>query len=380
MRRKLQDRAGGPAKTVGLAIGAATLATGRPDAAQTRPRTARLDREQAQQLEGEEVLTLADAAMAGEPTPSDFAVRWQNDFLKAQRGTFVPFTLTIDASTFTRPAALVYIRAARRSDTNRELNDKQPRREQEKEDDGPRANQEFAVDAIFPVEFRVERSGGARVSRGFSAPPGDYDVIVVVRERIDPEAPQAKVKAAVLTQALSVPDFWSGAFTTSTVIVADRLVSLSQPLSAEELLERPYVIGRNDIAPAEDRLFGKNEEIIVVLLVYSPTVANGKFDVRVEYHFFRRGGAAAHANTKTEEVAHPPALEGERYFNRTDPQRFNPELMGSQFDPAAGQPLMAGQGVPLAAFEPGDYRLAIVVTDRLSGRSITREVLFTVVS
>ena len=44
--------------------------------------------------EGEAILALADAAMAGKAVPADFDVQWQNDFVKAQRGTFVPFTLT----------------------------------------------------------------------------------------------------------------------------------------------------------------------------------------------------------------------------------------------------------------------------------------------
>ncbi len=70
--------------------------------------------EQSHRLEGDAILALADAAMAGRSVPSDFDVEWQNDFIKAQRGTFVPFTLTVDASRLSRPAALVYVRAARR--------------------------------------------------------------------------------------------------------------------------------------------------------------------------------------------------------------------------------------------------------------------------
>ena len=50
---------------------------------------------QTQRLEGEAILALADAALEGRPVPVDFRVEWQNDFLKAQRGTFVPFTLTV---------------------------------------------------------------------------------------------------------------------------------------------------------------------------------------------------------------------------------------------------------------------------------------------
>jgi hypothetical protein len=41
---------------------------------------------------------------------------------------------------------------------------------------------------------------------------------------------------------------------------------------------------------------------------------------------------------------------------------------------------MAGQGVPLAAFPEGEYRLLIRITDRISKRSLEREVAFTVQS
>ena len=72
------------------------------------------------------------------------------------------------------------------------------------------------------------------------------------------------------------------------------------------------------------------------------------------------------------------ALAGERYFNRTEPQRFNPAILGPTFDPVAGQPVLAGQGVPLAGFPGGEYRLSIRVTDRVAGRSLERHVTFTV--
>ena len=72
--------------------------------------------------------------------------------------------------------------------------------------------------------------------------------------------------------------------------------------------------------------------------------------------------------------------KAERYFNHTKPQRFTPVILGPQFDPAAGHPLMAGQGVPLAPFVEGEYRLVITVTDVVTGKSIARDVVFTVVS
>ena len=75
---------------------------------------------------------------------------------------------------------------------------------------------------------------------------------------------------------------------------------------------------------------------------------------------------------------HPPARPGEQYVTRTNPQRFNPSLMGPGFDPAAGTPVLAGQGILLAGFEPGEYRLGITVTDLLSRQSLSRDVAFTV--
>jgi hypothetical protein len=48
------------------------------------------------------------------------------------------------------------------------------------------------------------------------------------------------------------------------------------------------------------------------------------------------------------------------------------------FDPRSGEPVMAGQVVPLGGFEEGEYRLDVQVLDLLSGKSISRDVVFTV--
>jgi hypothetical protein len=336
--------------------------------------------EQAQRQEGQAVLTIADTAMAGKPVPSDFPIHWQNDFLKAQQGTFVPFTLTIDSAKLTSASVLMYVRAAPRGAAGPARNDgEKPERrtkgDRKKAESPPEA--QYPVDAIFPVDLSAGSGGTARIRRGFSVPPGEYDVYVVIRER--PAGRGAgSPKTAVIAQALSVPNFWSNELTTSSVILADRLNVLSEPISADELVERPYVIGQNDITPATDTKFKKDEELIVVFLVYNPTVTpEKKFDLQVEYHFFRVGqGTTADATAAA--APHPPEREGERYFNHTEPQRFNPAIMGAQFDPNAGHPVMAGQGIPLAGFEQGDYRLAIRVTDLISGKSLMRDVNFTV--
>ena len=315
--------------------------------------------------EGEAILAIADTAMAGKQTPADFALTWQNDFVKAQRGTFVPFTLTIEASKLSKSAALVYVRAMRRGLERTGRDRKEP--------------VAYPVDAIFPVELPREGAVPVRISRGFTVEPGDYDVFVIMRERIEPGASRPRPKAAVIRQTLIVPEFGSTDLTTSSLMVADRLTTLTEAVPTDRLAERPYAIGLNEITPAADLVFRRDEELIVVFLVYNPMVTSERlFDLKVEYHFFRQVGPGAHKGT--EGGARPPVAPrpGEMYFNRTEPQRFNPALMGSAFDPRSGEPVMAGQVVPLSGFESGQYRLDVQVTDLLSGKSVSRDVSFTV--
>ena len=276
-------------------------------ARQRNPAPSQRQAEQTQREEGEAILALADAALSGKGLPSDFSLQWQNDFVKAQRGTFVPFTLTADASQFTRRTALVYVRAIRRSE--------KPEPDSGERKRAARAGEEstYPVDAIFPVDLTHTAGQALRLSRGFSVTAGEYDVVVVMRERVDPEAPRTRPKASVLRQALSVPDFGSTELTTSSVILADRLTVLVEEVPADQLAERPYVIGRNEITPAVDRRFGRDEELIVVFLVYNPMVTpDRQFDVRVEYHFYRKIGVGQQADGEVGRGSHPPERTGER--------------------------------------------------------------------
>lgn len=336
---------------------AATARQVKPDSAQSR-----LD--QANRREGEAVLGLADAAMSGRPTASDFAIGWRNDFFKAQPGTFVPFTITIDRARVSAATALLYVRAAAHASAPARLASGDGR---------------FAFDTIFPVELSAEAGQPIRITRGFAVPAGVYDVYVVVRERpADPLDGKRQPRAAVLKQPLTVPDFWTGELATSSVLLANRIETLAAPLDPDDLLEQPYVIGTQAVDVAPVPRFRRDREVIVVFLIYNPTVtAEKRFDVQVDYHVFRRGGAAGPgAETDTD---HPPAQSGERYISHTVPQRFNPASLASTIDPAAGQPLLAGQGILLSSFQEGEYRIGITVTDLLSRKTLSRDVTFTVV-
>ena len=312
--------------------------------------------------EGEALLNLADAAMAGR-APSDFSIAWSNDFFKAQTGTFVPFTVTIDRSALTAADALMYVRAARR--------DALPARAR-----GGLVRYPF--DIIFPVAVSGPPGQPLRITRGFAVAPGDYDVYVALRERAaDPLASDRRLKGAVLKQPLTVPDFWTGELATSTVMLADRIDPVATPVTGDDVLERPYVIGSNEVHRATGTAFRRDRELIVVFLIYNPTVLPDKsFDIEVDYHLFRKDGAAAQtANGAADD--HPPARAGERYVTRTTPQRFKPAVMGADFDPASG-PIMAGQGILLSSFQEGEYRLGITVTDVMSRKSLSRDVTFRV--
>lgn len=321
--------------------------------------------EEANRREGEALVALADAAMAGRPAPSDFGLTWRNDFLKAQPGTFVPFTITIERDRVNAAAALLYVRAAARHATPARSRNEPLR---------------FAFDAIFPVELAAPAGQPIRITRGFAVPAGVYDVYVALRERpADPLASDAQVlRAAVLKQPLTVPDFWSGELATSTVMLANRIRTLSSPIDPDDLLEQPYVIGQNEVEIAPASTFRRDREMIVVFLIYNPTVtADKRFDVQVDYHVFQRGGG--NPPTPNGAADHPPARSGERYVSHTTPQRFNPASMGSPVDPAAGQPLLAGQGILLSSLQEGEYRIGIIVTDLLSRKTLSRDVTFTVV-
>jgi hypothetical protein len=349
----------------------------------------------AERTEGAAILNLADAAMRGKPVPSDFSVQWHADFLKAQEGTFVPFILTINGPSLPRSSALLYVRAVarktgrsgvparepstvRRKSDDKAATDRQPRRDKEPIKGDP----EYPVDVVFPIEFTADIGLPARIMRGFLVAPGEYDLYVVLRERpVGTARGQATPRATVATVRLSVPDFWTGELAISSVLVADRLTVVPEAPTPEKLLERPYVIGLNDLHPVPEERFRQDQELICVFLVYNPKIAPDRnFDVEVEYHFFRKNSPseAGEAAPGQAPGGHPPERAGERYINHTDPQRFTAGVMGPQFDPSTGQPIMAGQGVPLAGFQEGEYRLMIMVTDLVAGRTLTRDVNFTV--
>ena len=84
----------------------------------------------------------------------------------------------------------------------------------------------------------------------------------------------------------------------------------------------------------------------------------GKPDVEVNYRLFQEGFAARRA------------------IGETPPQRLNAATLPADFDVRAGNQLAPIQSLALEPYEPGEYMLQVVVTDRRSGDRAADQMLF----
>lgn len=335
---------------------------------------------QAQQQEIQNLVRIADAAMSGQPAPSDFPIQFQNDFLKAQGSrVWVPVTLTLDPSKLSSPspALTLYLRVVPRGMTAPPPPAEPPKDAKDK-DKKDKKNDKTAPAAAPTVNYPFEDAQvldakpvtagqPLRIMRGIGVPPGSYDLYVVLHERVnDPSqgrgvVPTAPGKTAVLKQPLDVPNFASGEFSTSSVILAERVDQLPAPIGPDQQSERPYAFGQTEIVVSPEHKFKKSQELIVLLQIYNPMLSpEKKFNLEATYTFYKTEGGA------------------EKRFNATEPQTFTNETMGAGFDPSGNNSIQAGQGVPLQSFPDGNYRLEIKITDKLSSKVLTQNVNFTV--
>jgi hypothetical protein len=288
-----------------------------------------------------------------QPAPAEVALTWHNDFLKAQQGQiFVPFSVQLDPGKLGTSVA-AYLRIAPRGSTGLPA---------------PAAGEKAPAYPFEDVYFTELRSSGPgtplKMTRAFAVTPGTYDVYFALRERPTAQtAADAPVKVAIIKQELTVPNYHTEELQTSSVLVAHKIEQLTAPVTAESMKERPYVLGDSEITPAADMKFKKTEELQLVFQIYGAKYGTDKKpDVTVDYVFYQKDPS------------------GEKLFNRTPAQNLSKDSLPPNFDPEAGHQLMTGQGVPLASFPEGDFRLEIKITDNKAQKSITRDVVFTVVA
>lgn len=291
------------------------------------------------------LFALVEQVAAGKPPPAEVTLTWQCHFVNAEAGVvFVPFTVTVAQGELTSFPIAMYLRVVARGAPAPAP--------------GPRdalAQYPFEDAAIFegPAE-------GRRITRAFTAPPGQYDVYIALTER--PNAGQVPPKTAVLKQPVNIPDFQSG-LSVSSIIVAEKILidpSNRRP-TFEEQLDDPYVLWGTRVTPATTSTFGRSRNLSLTFLIYNVTAAGGdKPDVEVQYAFHRKTAA------------------GDTFFTRTNPELFNAETLGPGFSLTAGDLIIGGQEMPLSRFPDGEYRLEITVTDKTGAQSITRNVHFVV--
>jgi hypothetical protein len=341
----------------------------------------------AQEIQG--LVRVADAAMTGQQAPADFPIEFQNDFLKAQGArVWVPMTLTIDPAKLSNPAGepiAFYLRvtprgmttpppapppAAAANDKDKDKKkdkdkDKDKDKGKDKDKDAPQAAPSATPspypfeDVSFPEVKPPAAGQPIRMLRGFGVPAGSYDVYLVMRERNAPAG--ATPKTSVLKQPLDVPDY-SSEFSTSSVILAERVEQLPSAVTPDTQAERPYAFGQTELITSPEKKFKKSQELIVLLQIYNPTISpEKKFSVEATYTFYTIGA------------------DGEKRFNSTQPQPFTNDTMGPGFDPSANdRSIQAGQGIPLQSFPEGKYRLEVKITDKLSSKVLTQNVNFSV--
>jgi hypothetical protein len=316
-----------------------------------------------QKKEIQSVVKMVDDVSAGQPAPNELGLAWTAaDFLKAQGNKeYAPFAVTIDPSKVTGGNVALYWRVVSKNAAPppppADSKDKKDDKKNDKKNEVKRP--EFAYEDVSFVT--VSGQAPMRLARSFTVVAGDYDLYVAVKEPTSTAKNAPPAKASVLKQAVTVPNFWNEELTTSSVIVAQRIDPLPAPLTPQQQIERPYALGPIEIVPATDMKMPKKAELQTFMIVYNPKVDSmNKPDITVEYTFYTKAGGA------------------EKYFNKTTPQALNAQTLPPQFDVNAGHQLQAGQGVPLASFPEGDYRLEIKVTDKIANKSLTRDVNFTV--
>lgn len=292
----------------------------------------------------EELSALVDTVMAGkEPAPADAKLRVHEHFVKSTAAIFVPYLVEMTSGKFNALPVAVYVRAVSKSAAGVAA----------KPADYP------FTDLYFLDAKTLLSTGGdsAEFSRGLQLPPGDFNLYIAMTET---PARNSKTppKRVVHTHSLTVPDLSSG-LTTSSIILAKNLEDAPPQLTPQQQLEQPFTIGGNKITPAFTPHFAKSAELLFVFFIYNQGVAaSGKPEVEVNYLFYRANEA--------------------KPFSKAATTSFNATTLPAEFSSSAGHQLVVGQGIPLASFAPGEYKLEISITDKTSSQTIKRDVPFTV--
>ena len=158
--------------------------------------------------------------------------------------------------------------------------------------------------------------GVVRLRRAFMAPAGEYDFILVLREREARDSVATPRRLALLREDVTVPDYGSD-LAVSSIFLARSINVLSSSLDPDDQLDQPFTLGTMVIEPLVEAEAGtpsirQSAELSIIFFVYNAGIDdNKKPDVEIQYNF------------------HIKTNEGEQFFNRTSPQQFN--LVGYRY-------------------------------------------------
>ena len=328
------------------------------------------------------LLTIADEAATGKAT-SSLALQWeQQHFIKSfEDKTYVPFTVSVDPSAYSAATPVgLYLRVAKRGElppttaaVAAKDADKKKKNNKKDEQKGTQvdARHQYPFEDVYFFDLPAPVAGQRTLlRRAFAVSPGDYDVYVAVKEKSAAPAgaapsgnaaATASPKIGVVKHELTVPALGTE-LSTSSVILAEKVDVLQQEVASDRQSENPYTFGAMKLTPSMNGKFVKSQDLNVIFWIYGAGVdaATKKPNVEVEYNF------------------HQKTADGEKFFNKTEPQVMNAETLPPQFDLAAGHQLPGSLSVPLSSFPEGEYRLEVKLTDKTSGKTVTRETPFTV--
>jgi hypothetical protein len=213
----------------------------------------------------------------------------------------------------------------------------------------------FPFEDFYIAEVKPARGADPRLlERALSLPPGEFDVYVAMLDhsRLKTSGPM------IVRQTVTVPNFWNDELAISTLMLASEVNTLPSPPTPQQQSERPYTFGRAEVIPVSTASFKSGDVLSVVYQICNFGAPDS--DLSAEYNFYR--------------VDDGPR----KLFNRTTPQTFGDADLPtpSPWETVA----FATQSVSLQTFPPGRYELEVTVRDRLTRRSASGMVAFTVAS
>lgn len=359
---RIRGRVRASAGALALGVVVALMLVGGMVSARQKQQAAKLDKDQ---LQDAQALTSAlAAAESGQSAPSEFATAVESyHFFKTANGqTYVPFTATVDQKALASPSVAFMLRVVAR-----DAKPQPPAENGKKAALLPAAYEDLQFFTITPEPASTGSAGQpaaaeasiTRFRRAFQVSGGDYDVYLALLDH-NP-ADKKKPKIAVFKQAMSVPDFNGTELQTSSVVVSDRIEATTKVLTPQERRENPYVIGPIEINPKVGSQFASAQELNVYFQIYNPALdAAKKPDVLVEFGFVQK---------------QPDGTE--KKVANSEPQVLSATTLAPEFDITKHQ-LVGGSAWPLTRFKAGKYRVDIKITDKLSGKILTRTADFSV--